>query len=129
MYNTKLTEIKQNLAGKVNVDDLIVSQVDISQYKMASIVGTTSVCYLQKYGRIAVITIGSALLKHQITGSNIIFTIPGYVPLQKTAIILRASNGNTYAGFVFGDSNLAIQLDNLPTDDLYVYGQFSVVLK
>lgn len=77
----------------------------------------------------AVITIGSALLKYQTTGSNIIFTIPGYAPLQKTAIMLRASNGNVYAGFVFGDTNLSIQLDNLPTGDLYVYGQFSVVLK
>lgn len=109
--------------------DLVVSQIDISPYKTANIVGTTSICYLQKYGKMAVITIGSILLKYQTQGSNIIFTIPGYAPLQKTAILLRGSNGNTYAGFAFGDSSMSIQLDNLPTGDLYVYGQFTVVLK
>lgn len=84
---------------------------------------------MQKYGRVAVITIGSALLKYQTQGSNIIFTIPGYAPLLKTAILLRGSNGNAYAGSVFGDSNMSIQLDNLPTGDLYVYGQFTMLLK
>ena len=103
--------------------------VDITPYKVSSIVGTTSICYLQKYGRLGIITIGSALLKYQKEGSNIIFTIPGYSPLLKTAIVVRGHNGNIYSGFVLGDNDMSIQLDNLPTGDLYVYGQFVVLLK
>lgn len=103
--------------------------VDITPYKISSIVGTTSICYLQKYGRLGIITVGSALLKYQKEGSNIIFTIPRYAPLLKTAITVRGHNGNIYSGFVFGDSDMTIQLDNLPTGDLYVCGQFTVLLK
>lgn len=103
--------------------------VDITPYKVSSIVGITSICYLQKYGRLGIITIGSALLKYQKEGSNIIFTIPGYSPLLKTAIVVRGHNGNIYSGFVLGDNDMSIQLDNLPTGDLYVYGQFVVLLK
>ena len=103
--------------------------VDITPYKVSSIVGTTSICYLQKYGRLGIITIGSALLKYQKEGSNIIFTIPGYSPLLKTAIVVRGHNGNIYSGFVLGDNDMSIQLDNLPTGDLYVCGQFVVLLK
>lgn len=103
--------------------------VDITPYKISSIVGTTSICYLQKYGRLGIITIGSALLKYQNEGSNIIFTIPGYAPLLKTAITVRGHNGNIYSGFIFGDNDMTIQLDNLPKGDLYVCGQFTVLLK
>ena len=111
--------------------ELTITQVDISQYKTASIVDTTSICYLQQYGNIALISLGTVLLKYQKTGSNIIFTIPGYTPRIKTTIMVRASNGNAYAGSVFRDSAgsaMSIQLDNLPTGDLYVYGQFIVML-
>ena len=77
----------------------------------------------------AVITLGSVQLKYHTQGSNIIFTIPGYAPLIKTAILVRGSNGNAYAGSIFGDSSMSIQLDNLPAGELYVYGQFTVILK
>ncbi|MDR7814643.1 hypothetical protein [Lacrimispora sp.] len=127
--NQKVDTVNINLGDKVDKSTLTVSQVDISQYKNAGIVGTTSLCYLQKYGKIAVVTIGTALLKYQAAGSNIVFTIPGYAPLLKTAIMVRGSNGNTYAGFAFGDNDMAIQIDNLPTGDLYIYGQFTVILK
>ena len=126
-----------DLYTKLNSDlgalqaELTITQVDISQYKTASIVDTTSICYLQQYGNIALISLGTVLLKYQKTGSNIIFTIPGYTPRIKTTIMVRASNGNAYAGSVFRDSAgsaMSIQLDNLPTGDLYVYGQFIVML-
>ncbi len=122
-----ITKLNSDL-GAVKTE-LSVKAVDISPYKVASIVGTTSICYLQKYGKIAIITIGTALLKYQKEGSNIIFTIPGYIPELKTAITVRGSDGNVYNGFVMGETNLSIQIDNLPTGDLYISGQFTVMLK
>ena len=127
--NQAVTQLNSDL-GALQAE-LTITQVDISQYKTASIVDTTSICYLQQYGNIALISLGTVLLKYQKTGSNIIFTIPGYTPRIKTTIMVRASNGNAYAGSVFRDSAgsaMSIQLDNLPTGDLYVYGQFIVML-
>ena len=125
--NDKVDSVISDLGVFKNSFDTAL--VDITPYKVSSIVGTTSICYLQKYGRLGIITIGSALLKYQKEGSNIIFTVPGYSPLLKTAIVVRGHNGNIYSGFVLGDNDMSIQLDNLPTGDLYVCGQFVVLLK
>jgi len=80
-------------------------------------------CILCKQLNIVVITLGSVELKYLGEGgTKTIFTLPAaYKPKTKTAFILRGSDGKIYKGFVANDT--IIQIDNLPTTDIFVAGQ------
>ena len=101
----------------------VQANIDISQYRNTSIVSTASMCILCKQLNIVVITLGSVELKYLGEGgTKTIFTLPAaYKPKTKTAFILRGSDGKIYKGFVANDT--IIQIDNLPSTDLFVAGQ------
>lgn len=80
-------------------------------------------CILCKLSNMVVITLGSVELKFLGEGgTKTIFTLPAaYKPKTKTAFVLRGSDGKIYKGFVANDT--IIQIDNLPSTDLFVAGQ------
>lgn len=112
-----------DLENEFKVATAVQTNIDISQYRNASIVSTASMCILCKQLNMVVITLGSVELKYLGEGgTKTIFTLPSaYKPKTKTAFVLRGSDGKIYKGFVANDT--IIQIDNLPSTDLFVAGQ------
>ena len=120
---TKLNSDLGDLENEFKVATAVQTNIDISQYRNASIVSTASMCILCKQLNMVVITLGSVELKYLGEGgTKTIFTLPSaYKPKTKTAFVLRGSDGKIYKGFVANDT--IIQIDNLPSTDLFVAGQ------
>ena len=119
MFNSNLANVKTDLSTATTVQ----ANIDLAQYRNTSIVSTASMCILCKLSNMVVITLGSVELKYLGEGgTKTIFTLPAaYKPKTKTAFVLRGSDGKIYKGFVANDT--IIQIDNLPTTDIFVAGQ------